>query len=157
MLYTFGKTLWTVDHTVARPLSTHAYIYIHTHTHTHTHTDINSWSGIRTHDPYVWAGEDSSCLTPRSHWGRQIAFYINIKPTGNIYGFYMERCCDRCVMRGRRTYFMQILKYKICIKYVLLLPLVTYLPQHRSIYFMQILKYKTSWQNQNSCLISNRL
>jgi hypothetical protein len=28
-------------------------------------TDIRTSSGIRTHDPSVWASEDGSCLRPR--------------------------------------------------------------------------------------------
>jgi hypothetical protein len=35
------------------------------------HTDIHALSGIRTHDPSVRAGEDSSCLSPRDHCDRQ--------------------------------------------------------------------------------------
>jgi hypothetical protein len=31
------------------------------------HTDIQSSSGIRTHDPSVRAGEGGSCLRPRGH------------------------------------------------------------------------------------------
>jgi hypothetical protein len=33
-------------------------------------TDIHASSGIRTHDPSVWAGEDSSCLRLSGHCGR---------------------------------------------------------------------------------------
>jgi hypothetical protein len=36
-------------------------------TYTQNNTDIYILSGIRTHDPSVWAGEDSSCLRPRGH------------------------------------------------------------------------------------------
>jgi hypothetical protein len=34
-------------------------------------TDIHVYSGIRTHGPSVWAGEDSSCLRPRGHFDQQ--------------------------------------------------------------------------------------
>jgi hypothetical protein len=34
------------------------------------YTDIHALSGIRTHDPSVRAGEDSSCLRPRCHCDR---------------------------------------------------------------------------------------
>jgi hypothetical protein len=37
----------------------------HTHRTTQTHTDIHSLNEIRTHDPSVRAGKDSSCLRPR--------------------------------------------------------------------------------------------
>jgi hypothetical protein len=33
---------------------------------------IHALRGIRTHDPSVWAGEDSSCLRPRGHCDRLI-------------------------------------------------------------------------------------
>jgi hypothetical protein len=36
-----------------------------TYTNTeYTQTDIHASSGIRTHSPSVWAGEDISCLRP---------------------------------------------------------------------------------------------
>jgi hypothetical protein len=34
------------------------------------YADIHVSSGNRTHDPSVWAGEDSSCLRPRGHYDR---------------------------------------------------------------------------------------
>jgi hypothetical protein len=36
----------------------------------YTHIDIHASSGIRSHDPSVWASEDSSCLRPRGHCDR---------------------------------------------------------------------------------------
>jgi hypothetical protein len=65
ILYTVGKTPWTEDQFVARPLPTHrinAY-----------NTDIRSLSGIRTHDPSVRTSEDSSCPRPRGHYDRPVA------------------------------------------------------------------------------------
>jgi hypothetical protein len=47
----------------------------HTGQHKHrtnAHTDIHASSWIRTHDHSVWAGEDSSCPTPRGHCDRQM-------------------------------------------------------------------------------------
>jgi hypothetical protein len=41
--------------------------YLHTGRHKHrinAYTDIHALIGIRTHDPSVWASEDSSCLRP---------------------------------------------------------------------------------------------
>jgi hypothetical protein len=46
----------------------------------YTHTDIHASSGIRTHDPSIWAGEDNSCSRPRGHcdWLQvYIHFYTN--------------------------------------------------------------------------------
>jgi hypothetical protein len=34
------------------------------------HTDLHALSGIRTQDPSVLAGEDSSCPRPRDHCDR---------------------------------------------------------------------------------------
>jgi hypothetical protein len=42
-------------------------------------TDINALSGIRTHDPSVWEGEDGSCLTPRGHYDRLCYSFQSIK------------------------------------------------------------------------------
>jgi hypothetical protein len=47
--------------------------YLHTGQHKHRingHTDIHALSGIRTHDPSVWASEDGSCLRPGGHCDR---------------------------------------------------------------------------------------
>jgi hypothetical protein len=40
-----------------------------------TQTYIDALSGIRAHQPSVWAGEDISCPTPRGHWDRLIFRY----------------------------------------------------------------------------------
>jgi hypothetical protein len=60
------KTSWTGD----QPVASH---YLHTGQHKHRiniHTVIHAPSVIRTHDPSVWAEEDSSCLRPRGHCDR---------------------------------------------------------------------------------------
>jgi hypothetical protein len=47
--------------------------YLNTGQHKHrtnAHTDIHALSGIRTDDPSVLAGEESSWLWPRGHCGR---------------------------------------------------------------------------------------
>jgi hypothetical protein len=54
------------DQPVARPLPTHRT----TQTRNKKHTDIRALSGIRTHDASVRAGDDSSCLRPRSDCDR---------------------------------------------------------------------------------------
>jgi hypothetical protein len=56
-----GRTQWTADRPVARLLPAHRAAQ------TQTRTDSR---GIRTRDPSVWAGEDSSCLRPRGHCDR---------------------------------------------------------------------------------------
>jgi hypothetical protein len=59
---TDGRTPWTGDQPVARPLPTHKT--------TRTQNKLHAWSGIRTHDPSVRASEDSSCLRTRGHCDR---------------------------------------------------------------------------------------
>jgi hypothetical protein len=73
ILHTVGRTPWTGDQNVARPLPTH----------TTTQTDMHASSGIRTHDPLVRASEDSSCLRPHGHCDRQMLVY------------YLKTCSDR--------------------------------------------------------------
>jgi hypothetical protein len=63
--YTPGRTPWTSDQSVARPLP------ICRKTQSKC-TGISALSGIRTHDPSVRASEDSSYLTPRRHCDRLI-------------------------------------------------------------------------------------
>jgi hypothetical protein len=62
LFYTVGRTPWTGDQPVARPLPT----YRTTQTQNKgIHTNIHALSGFWTHDPSVRASEDSSCLRPR--------------------------------------------------------------------------------------------
>jgi hypothetical protein len=58
LFYTDGRTPWTSDQLVARPLPTHRT----TKTQKNAHTDINASNTIRTHDHRVRENEDSSCL-----------------------------------------------------------------------------------------------
>jgi hypothetical protein len=53
-----GRTPWLGDQSVARPLPIQTW------------TNIHALSGIRTHDPGVQVGKDSSCLRPHSHCDR---------------------------------------------------------------------------------------
>jgi hypothetical protein len=66
ILYTVGRTPWTGDYPVARPLPTNR---------TNAHTNIHVSSGIRTYDPSVRASENSSCLRPRGHRDRHLYSY----------------------------------------------------------------------------------
>jgi hypothetical protein len=54
---TVGRTPWTGDQHVARPLPAHK-------AHTAQTLNIRALSGIQTHGPGVRASEDSSCLRP---------------------------------------------------------------------------------------------
>jgi hypothetical protein len=65
-----GRTPWTGDQPVARPLPTQRTTQTE-QTRARTHTHIHPLSGIWTHVPSVRASEDSSCLTPRGHCDRR--------------------------------------------------------------------------------------
>jgi hypothetical protein len=74
ILHTVGRTPWTSDQPVARPLPTQDS------TNTEwTQTNIHALNGIRTQDPSVRGREDSSCLRPRGHRVRQYFLYTGIK------------------------------------------------------------------------------
>jgi hypothetical protein len=72
-LYTVGRTPWTGDEPVARPLPTHRKTQT-LNKRTLTSADIRASSGIRAHDPSVSAREDSSCLRQRGHCNRHLKF-----------------------------------------------------------------------------------
>jgi hypothetical protein len=65
--YADGRTPWTSDQPVSRPLPTHKATQTQ---NIRKHTNIHSLNGIRTHDPSVRANEDSSCHRLRGHCGR---------------------------------------------------------------------------------------
>jgi hypothetical protein len=64
---TIGRTRWTRNHPVARPLPTQD----NTNSE-QRQTDIHALSRIRTHNPSVRASEHSSCGRPRGHCDRQL-------------------------------------------------------------------------------------
>jgi hypothetical protein len=60
LFFTGGRTPWTSDHPVARPLPTHRTTQAQ---NKRIHTpNIHALIGIRTHDPSDRASEDSLCL-----------------------------------------------------------------------------------------------
>jgi hypothetical protein len=65
---TDGRTLWTSDQPVARPLPKHGTTQTQ---NKRIHTpNINTLSGTRTHDPSIRPSEDSSSLRPRGYRDR---------------------------------------------------------------------------------------
>jgi hypothetical protein len=71
-----GRTPWTSDQLVTRPLPKHGTIQTQ---NKHIHTpNIHSLSGIRTHDPSVWADEDSSCLRPHSYCDQRVSSCLGV-------------------------------------------------------------------------------
>jgi hypothetical protein len=70
IIFTDGRTPWTSDQLVARPLPKHTTAQTQ---NKHIHTpNIHALSGIRTQDPSVRASEDSSCLRPLGYCDRQL-------------------------------------------------------------------------------------
>jgi hypothetical protein len=66
--FTDGRTPWTSDHLVTRPLPKHRTTQtLNKRIYT---PNIHALSGFRTHDPSVRASEDSSCLRPRGYCDR---------------------------------------------------------------------------------------
>jgi hypothetical protein len=75
--FTDGRTPWTSDQPVARPLPKHRTKQtqnkcIHT-------TNIHALSVIRTHDPSLRASEDNSYLRPRGYRDRLYKSYFIVK------------------------------------------------------------------------------
>jgi hypothetical protein len=65
---TVGRTPWTGDQLVARPLPVHKHRKMHT-----TQTlNINALSGIRNHGSGVRASEDCSCFRPLGYCDQQM-------------------------------------------------------------------------------------
>jgi hypothetical protein len=82
--YTFGRTSWTGDQPVARPLPAHKSThYIHVS------------SEIRTHDTSVSAGEDISCIRPRGHCDRHVSFHV--QEIKHMYSFILTVQAVTCV------------------------------------------------------------
>jgi hypothetical protein len=69
-LLQFHNLFYTGTGLLGRVISQSHGRYLHTRQHKHrinAHTNIHALSRIRTHDPYVLARNDSSCLRPRGH------------------------------------------------------------------------------------------
>jgi hypothetical protein len=94
-LYTIGRTPWTSDRPIARPLPKYRTAQTQnkrTYTHTHTHTpNIHGRSEIRTHDHSVRAREDSSCPRPLGYRDRLMRTIRSI----NIYSVVKRRDFQR--------------------------------------------------------------
>jgi hypothetical protein len=74
--YTGGRTPWTSDQLVARPLPKQKTTQTQ---NKRIHTpNIYALSGIRTHDPSVRASEDSSFLRPRCYCDRLCTMLCSI-------------------------------------------------------------------------------
>jgi hypothetical protein len=104
IFYTVGRTPWT-------GISPSRGHYLHTQDSTNTektHIDIHASYGILTHDPSVWAGEDSSCLRPygRCDWPiiySPLQYFLKCKichfTSNNFYplsSLSLSKCCPQC-------------------------------------------------------------
>jgi hypothetical protein len=65
-ILSIGRTPWTGDQPITRPLSAHRTAQTE-----QMYTVIRASSGIRTHDPTVRVGEDCSCPRLCGHCNRQ--------------------------------------------------------------------------------------
>jgi hypothetical protein len=82
--FTDGRTPWTSDQFIARPLPKHRTTQKQ---NKHIHVpNIHALCGIRTHDPGFRGSEDSTCLRPRGYRNR--FFMLNIQP---ILRFFAKR------------------------------------------------------------------
>jgi hypothetical protein len=80
--FTDGRTSWTSDQLVARPLPKRRTTQTR---NKHIHIpNIHALSGIRTHDPGFRASEDSTCLRPLGYCDRRRTLYKVI--------FKLNRC-----------------------------------------------------------------
>jgi hypothetical protein len=99
--YTVGRTPWTGDQPVARPLPTHRK-----HKH-RINADIHASNGIRIHDPSVWACEDGSYLRLRGHcdWHLIIfgSLHIDRPSDRRLLAKLVPTFVDRGVSRGHRN------------------------------------------------------
>jgi hypothetical protein len=89
--FTDGRTLWTSDQLVARPLPKHRTTQTQ---NKHIHTpNIHALSGIWTHDPCVRASEDSSCL-------RSLNYCDRLNPT-LLYQIFSQLHYFLCVKKKK--------------------------------------------------------
>jgi hypothetical protein len=80
--FTDGRTPWTSDQPVARPLPKHRT----TQTQKNAYTpNIHALSEFRTHDHGFRASEDSACLRPLGYRDRLIIFDTRTKQQVKLY------------------------------------------------------------------------
>jgi hypothetical protein len=83
IIFTDGRTPWTGDQLVARPLSKHRTTQTQ---NKRKHTpNIHALTGIRTHDPGFRASEDSTRLKPLGYRDRRYTVYVNLNLITLIY------------------------------------------------------------------------
>jgi hypothetical protein len=75
--YTEGRTPWTSDQPVARPLPTHRTTQTQ-NKHTHRYPCLE-WDS--NHDPSVRGIVDNSCFQPRGHFNRRSRNYLSYVKT----------------------------------------------------------------------------
>jgi hypothetical protein len=78
LFFSFVVTFTQTVGLLGRAINPSQGLYLHRTAQSHnkhTHTDIHALSGIRTHDPSVREGEDSSCSRQRGHCDRLLSLY----------------------------------------------------------------------------------
>jgi hypothetical protein len=74
IIFTDGRTPWTSDQPVVRPLPNTEQ---HKHRiNTYTYQTCHALSGIRTHDPSVQSDEESSCLRRLGYCDRRLCICV---------------------------------------------------------------------------------
>jgi hypothetical protein len=101
IIFTDGRTPWTSDKFVARPLPKHRTTQTQ---NKHIHTpNINALCGIRTHDQCCRASEDSTCLITtninKNSWNRNRNYVPVssdlIKPWWRLYSAFVRAHINR--------------------------------------------------------------
>jgi hypothetical protein len=94
-LVQFRNLFYTVGRLLVREISPSQGRYLHTGQHKHriyVNSDIRALSQIRTHDPSVREGKDSSCLRPRGNCDQrferaQLNFECRSSSPGRVKNF----------------------------------------------------------------------
>jgi hypothetical protein len=109
--FTDGRTPWTGDQPVARPLPKHRTTQTQ---NKHIHTlNIHALCGIRTHDPGFRASEDSTCLRSLGYRDLRIMYGSPNIPTASWLA-NSETCASfclkisECVMNKRSNFQLEI-------------------------------------------------
>jgi hypothetical protein len=99
IIFTDGRTPWTSDQLVARPLPKHRTAQTQKK---HIHHTSMPVSGLRTHDPSVRASKDSSCLRPLGYCDR---LFLLIRPHIFLRTSFPDTCNPMFFPRGESPRF----------------------------------------------------
>jgi hypothetical protein len=109
-LFTIGRTPWTSDQVVARPLPKHRTAQ--TQNKRIYTPKIHALSGIRTHDHSIRASEDSSCLRSRGYRDRlasERAKTVHALGRSATVTGALQHTCPQFSLRSHFGWFQQLL------------------------------------------------